>query len=247
MLNNSDYIFIESDETVRPWLLSNPVLDDPLDLLVYCYRDRNDQDAETPPLNRVNYLDQTALRNLAHHPAQRIGQMHSRAISDDRPPAVHGEDNDVNQAHEDDTSNFSETSTDVSDSPARGEVPSTISPSPAVGVARWPANCIPLLAKSLSQQNRQPPLNILDPSAKGEYGPMDRVQFDDEDTPEKGCLNYLRKEFRTSEMQKCRAGIEAENILEDPESKRVCTRAGSESLTGKLMESMACRLSEMST
>ena len=75
---------------------------------------------------------------------------------------------------------------------------------------------------------------------------MDRVQFDDEDTPGKRRLNYILKEFGTSERQKCRAGIDAENI-EDPESKRVCTGAGSESLTGELRESMARRLSEMST
>ena len=70
VLNNIDYIFMESDETVREGLLSNPVLDDPLDLLVYWYRDRNDKNAETPPLNRVNYLDQPALRNWTCDPAQ---------------------------------------------------------------------------------------------------------------------------------------------------------------------------------
>ena len=75
---------------------------------------------------------------------------------------------------------------------------------------------------------------------------MDRVQFDDEDTPEKRRLNYLLKEFQTSETWKHRAGIDAENI-EDPESKRACRGAGSESLTGELMESMVCRLSEIST
>ena len=76
---------------------------------------------------------------------------------------------------------------------------------------------------------------------------MDRVQFNDENTPEKRHLNYLLKGFRRSdETRKRRAGIDAENI-EDPESKRVCTGAGSESLTGELMESMARRLSEMST
>jgi len=37
-----DYVFIDSDETVRAWLLSNPVLDDPLDLMIYCYRDEGD-------------------------------------------------------------------------------------------------------------------------------------------------------------------------------------------------------------
>jgi len=35
-LDSIDYVFIDSDETVRAWLLSNPVLDDPLDLMVYC-------------------------------------------------------------------------------------------------------------------------------------------------------------------------------------------------------------------
>ena len=74
---------------------------------------------------------------------------------------------------------------------------------------------------------------------------MDCVQFDDKDMPEKRHFNYLLKEFWTSETWKCRAGIDAENILEDPESKRVCMGAGSESLTGELMESMARRLSQM--
>ena len=82
---------------------------------------------------------------------------------------------------------------DMLDSPARGEVPFTISPSPVVGVACWLANRILLLAKSLSQQNRQPLLNILLPSAKGEYGSIDSVQFDDEDTPKKRHLNYLER------------------------------------------------------
>ena len=36
-----EYIFIESDEDVRTWLRSNSGLDDPLDLLLYCYRDRD--------------------------------------------------------------------------------------------------------------------------------------------------------------------------------------------------------------
>ena len=75
---------------------------------------------------------------------------------------------------------------------------------------------------------------------------MDRVQFHDEDTPEKRRLNYLLKEFQTSDTLKGRAGIDAENT-EDPKSKRVCRGAGSESLTGELMESMSRRLSEMST
>jgi len=39
-LDSMDYVFIDSDETVRAWVLSNPMLDDLLDLMVYCYRDQ---------------------------------------------------------------------------------------------------------------------------------------------------------------------------------------------------------------
>jgi len=35
-LDSIEYVFIESDETLRAWLLANPVLDDPLDVMVYC-------------------------------------------------------------------------------------------------------------------------------------------------------------------------------------------------------------------
>jgi hypothetical protein len=249
VLNNIDYVFIESDETVRAWLLSNPVLDDPLDLLVYCYRDRHDKRAVTPPLHRINYLHKTALRDWVRDSAERIGEMHPRAISDDRP--VGGEDNDADEVHEEDTSNFAETATDLPDSVDRSKVPFTILPSPAVGVADWPATRIPLLAKSLSQQNRQLPLKILHSSPQGEPGPMDCVQFDDDSrmeyTPKERRLNYLLKEFRRSEeTRKRRADIDAENT-EYPKSKRVYTGAGPGILTGELMDSMARRLSEMST
>jgi len=37
-LSYINYVFIENDEDVRAWLLSNPVLENPLDLLVYCHR-----------------------------------------------------------------------------------------------------------------------------------------------------------------------------------------------------------------
>ena len=35
-LDSMDYVFIDRDEPVRAWLLSNPMLDGPLDLMVYC-------------------------------------------------------------------------------------------------------------------------------------------------------------------------------------------------------------------
>jgi len=36
-LSYIDYVFSAKDEEIRAWLLSNSVLDDPLDLLVYCH------------------------------------------------------------------------------------------------------------------------------------------------------------------------------------------------------------------
>jgi len=68
-----------------------------------------------------------------------------------------------------------------------------------------------------------------------------------EDTSEKRHLNYLIKAYRRClEWGKRRAGFDAEST-EDPKCKRVRKGAGQENLTGELMNSMARRLSAMST
>ena len=65
--------------------------------------------------------------------------------------------------------------------------------------------------------------------------------------PQKSGLNYLIKEYRRSDgTRKRRAGFNAETT-EDPKSKRVLTGAGQENLTRELMDSMARRLSALST
>ena len=100
-----DYVLIESDETVRAWPLSNPVLDQPLDLMVYCYRDQGSERQDTPALRRVDYLNQNDVRNWACDLSPRIDQMHSRELFDDRPADWEGSDTD--DAREDDTSHLS--------------------------------------------------------------------------------------------------------------------------------------------
>jgi len=60
------YVFIHSDETMRACLVSNPVLDDPLDLMVYCYPDRGSGRQDTRALRTVDYLNQHDVRNWAH-------------------------------------------------------------------------------------------------------------------------------------------------------------------------------------
>jgi len=248
-LDSMDYVFIDSDKTVRAFLLSNPVLDDPLDLMVYCYRDRGSERQDTRALRRVDYLNDNDVRNWAHDPAQRIGQMHSPELFDNRPADREGSDAD--DGHEDDTSHLSKSSSGLSDSAHGSEILFPILPRPRVGHAKWPANRIPLLAKSLCEPNRQLPLNVLHRPAQGEDDPMYGKQFDEdyrmEDTPEKRRLNYLIKEYRRSEeTRKRRAGFDAEST-EDPNSKRLRAGTGQESLTGELMDSMARRLSAMST
>ena len=64
-LSYIDYVFIESDQDVRPWLLSNPVLQDPLDLMVHCHRPATQERAATPPLRGHNYLPQNSIANWA--------------------------------------------------------------------------------------------------------------------------------------------------------------------------------------
>jgi len=174
--------------------------------------------------------------------------MNSRELFDYRP--ADQETIDMDNAREHDTSHLSESSLGLSDSAHGSEILFTILPRLPVGHAKWPANCIPLLAKSLSEQNRQLPLNVLYRPAQGEDDPMHGIQLDEdyrlEDTPEKRRLNYLIKEYQRSQgTRKRRTGFVAAST-EDPKSKRVRTGAGPENLTGELMDSMARRLSAMS-
>jgi len=67
-----DYVSIEEDEDGRARLMLNALLDDPLDLLVYCHRPetRGTGRLRTPPLRGNNYLDENAIANWASTAAQ---------------------------------------------------------------------------------------------------------------------------------------------------------------------------------
>jgi len=157
----------------------------------------------------------------------------------------------MDHAGEVDTSYLSDLSLGPSDSAHGSQILFTILPRPPVGHTQWPPNPIPLLARSLREQNRQLILKVLHRRAQGEDVPMHGIQFNEdycmEDTPKKHRLNYLIKEYpRSEDTQKGHAGFKAEST-EDPKSKRVRTGAGQENLTGELIDSMAYRLSAMST
>jgi len=96
--------------------------------------------------------------------------MHFRQSFDNRPAVREG--SDTEDTREDDTSHLSESSSGLSDSAHGSEIHFTILPHLPVGHAKWPANCIPLLAKCLSEQNRQLPLKVLNRPPQGEDNPM---------------------------------------------------------------------------
>jgi len=64
-------MFIENDEGGRAWLLSNPGLEDLLDLLVYCYRPATRERPATPSLRGHDHLYEHAVANWTQHAAGR--------------------------------------------------------------------------------------------------------------------------------------------------------------------------------
>ena len=73
-------IFIYHDEHVRTWLLSNSVLDDPLDLIVFGYRDWNYNRLKRAEVRVLPYLGEDAVGNWPRDRAAPIGQVHFRAL-----------------------------------------------------------------------------------------------------------------------------------------------------------------------
>ena len=166
-----EYIFIESDEDVRTWLVSNSGLNNPLDLLLYCYRDRSDERQDMAAPRGLPYLDQDAIRLWAHDPAACIGQPHFRVLEPDARPAG-GQANVGEEVPGEDTSNISswesaheweedgeeapgyDTSNILSSASAHeSEDISGILPCPIGERAESLANHIPLAAKSWRMLN----------------------------------------------------------------------------------------------
>jgi len=130
-LSYIDYVFIENDEDVRAWLLSNPVVDDPLDLLVYCHRPETRGKLPTPPLRGHNYLRENAIANWASTaaPGNRIQAARSDARTDNGRSNAGGE-----QEQRDDSPLFlpglSSSSSDVPDAEKGYQASIGASPSP---------------------------------------------------------------------------------------------------------------------
>ena len=65
LLSWVNYVFSDNDEAVRALLLLNPVLEDPLDLLIFCHPVPREGRVPTPALSGQNYLVPAAVTNWA--------------------------------------------------------------------------------------------------------------------------------------------------------------------------------------
>jgi len=151
-LSYINYMFIENDEGVRALLLSNPVLEDPLDLLVYCHRPATRKSPATPPLRGHDYLHENAVANWAQHAAGHHGLQAQRgaAGADPGPANALGKKaNDSLLFHP----GSSIASSVVSDAGEGREASIRTSPSPVGDPGESPAFRIPLGIQSLSQIN----------------------------------------------------------------------------------------------
>jgi len=65
-LHYTNYIFIQYDEDVRTWLLSNQANEDPLDVLVNCHHPATQRRPPTPPEPRHRYQAPDAVSNWSN-------------------------------------------------------------------------------------------------------------------------------------------------------------------------------------
>jgi len=73
---------------VRAWLLSNPDLEDPLDVWVYCHRRYAAERVPTRPLRWHNYLPENAIANWPRQQGARTGiQVPQKDVRADPSPA----------------------------------------------------------------------------------------------------------------------------------------------------------------
>jgi len=158
-LSSVDYVLIKSDKDVRAWLLSNPVLEDPLNLMVYCHRPATRETAASPPLRGHNYLPESPIANWARQAGARTGiQAPEREVRPDPGPANAG----GNQGY--DSPLFlpvpSSSSSDVSDDDEGCEAIIGTSPSAIADPAKSLHCRIPLAIHTLSQMNTNAGLEL---------------------------------------------------------------------------------------
>ena len=190
-----DYVFIDSNEMVRAWLLLNPVLDDPLDLMIYCYRHEGDTRPATPSLRAHQYLYEDAVTDWAASAAGHMGNMHYRAPYV-LPRFDYGNANRSGNHQDGDAPSvslpgLSGSSSDVADSRRKGQDSPGMPPAPVGDTVESLMARTPLAVKSLNPLNVAMSSDLLGHLIRGSET-LKRGALDDEnlDVPKckKTCL-----------------------------------------------------------
>jgi len=197
----NDYVFIHSDETVSAWLLLNPVLDDPLDLMIYCYSDEGETRPATPSLKAHQYLHEDAVADWADSPAGHMGNIHYRAPY--VPPRFDYRNANRSPDHQDGDApsvslqGSSGSSSDVADTRRKAQDSPGMGPPPVGNTVESTTARTPLALKSLNQLNVSMSSDLLGRLIRGSET-LKRGAPDDEnlDVPKfkKTCLGASERE-----------------------------------------------------
>jgi len=226
-LHYSNYIFIQSDEHVSTWLLSNQPNEDPLDVLVYCHRPSTPARPATPAEPRHRYLAPNAVSNWANALAGRnvspAAQPKGKAIPMNSTKASGSQNPQDSPLF---LSGWSSSSSDVSDDVDlhRSRVVSITSPLDQGGDCT--GHRIPLSIKLQGMPNPHHMMKQLWSTTHDDKARKRKAQFEvdnwDERRSKMLCLAASGKEFwKEDQLQKRRMVFEEDSKDELP-VKRLC-------------------------
>jgi len=224
MLSWINYVFIDDDEAVRAWLLSNPVLEDPLDLLIYSHRPNNVSREPTPALRGHNYRVPGAVTNWANEAIAR-SQLRGGSFDPEarrpEPRANPGPANEPSEQQEGEDSDsllvaLSGASWDVPGAGDGREGRIGMSSSAAGERRESPAKCIPLALKLSSRLNIQHSAELGRHPAQGEMTEQPWGLFDDENCDERKSKRFrlpsmAREVLESEKVRKCSASFNDED------------------------------------
>ena len=237
-----NYVFIEDDEAVRAWLLSNPVLEDPLDLLIYCHRPNNVSREPTPALRGHPYLPPGSVDRWSNEWYEREMLRGGEFDPDRRRPDARADPGPANEAGEpqggDDSdallAALSGASSDVSGAGDGREGSVKMLSSPGGERMESPAKRIPLALKSSSRLNIQQSAELGRRPAQGDMRRKRRGLIDDENCDERRSKRFrlvsMAREFLETEEARKRSASFDDEESHERNPKRFRSSLASESL-----------------
>jgi len=226
-LHYSNYIFIQSDDNVRTWLLSNQPNEDPLDVLIYCHSPSTPARPATPLEPRHRYLAPNAVSNWANALAGRninlAAQPKGKAIPMNSTKASRSQNSQDSPLF---LPGWSSSSSDVSDDfdSHRSRVVSMTSPVDQGGDST--GHRIPVSIKPQGMLNTHLIMKQLWSPTHNDKAWKRKAQFDvnnwDERRSKMQCLVASAKEFlKEDQLQKCRMVFE-DDSKDEVQVKRLC-------------------------